>query len=555
MELEKVKIEKFKSILKLELELSSINYLVGGNNAGKSSTLQAIHTAVTAAQTSTELKSKILGDKFIKYCPTGNFADIGYNGPLGNMASGKRSIVSFYGKNDNEDDVSYAIELYKGRNSGAGVEKSAVAVGFSNHIVKSNHHFSIYVPGLAGIPHYEEYRSPANVIRKIAGGEANSVLRNVLLLIKKKGQLDTLKSYMKNVFPDFNITVLFDEKKDQYIEVKGSVKKGGKLMPIDLVGTGVLQALQLFSYVICFEPVLLLLDEPDSHLHPSNQELLIKTFEFISEVTKTKIILATHSRHMINNLPDGAKLFWLEKGKLKLDEDFDRIKLLNDLGALDHSDELTKDLVILTEDKDKKLLAKLLNQIDTPVDRIGIVSYNGISNYRIALHLARELLNDNQKVIVHRDRDFLTETEVQSWEEIVKNNQAIPYTTEGSDLEMCFLNIEHLADISGRSVSDVQGYVESIIEGNSIEWRKKFSMKRQDCIRREYPNGGSPATSDLCPDDAPLGFEHVVGKLLLKKIRSGSLSDFNVQIEPTDNSECRSLAPTLKGIVDQVFSQ
>lgn len=39
--------------------------------------LQAIHTAVTAAQTATELQWKIISDNLIKYSPTGNFADIG----------------------------------------------------------------------------------------------------------------------------------------------------------------------------------------------------------------------------------------------------------------------------------------------------------------------------------------------------------------------------------------------------------------------------------------------------------------------------------------------
>ncbi|WP_198482298.1 AAA family ATPase [Methylotuvimicrobium alcaliphilum] len=37
MELEKITIQKFKRISNLELNLAPINYLVGGNNAGKSS--------------------------------------------------------------------------------------------------------------------------------------------------------------------------------------------------------------------------------------------------------------------------------------------------------------------------------------------------------------------------------------------------------------------------------------------------------------------------------------------------------------------------------------
>ncbi len=50
MELKKIDIRNFKKIRNAELELSKINFLVGGNNSGKSSILQAIHCSVTAAQ-------------------------------------------------------------------------------------------------------------------------------------------------------------------------------------------------------------------------------------------------------------------------------------------------------------------------------------------------------------------------------------------------------------------------------------------------------------------------------------------------------------------------
>ncbi|WAK04524.1 ATP-dependent nuclease [Methylobacter sp. YRD-M1] len=479
MQLEKIKIQKFKRISSIELNLSPINYLVGGNNAGKSSVLQAIHTAVTAAQTATELQWKIISDNQIKYCPTGNFADIGHNGPLENMSTGKRSIIIFEGKNDDGEAAIYRIELYKGRNSGAGVERLGNYLGFGSHITKTNPPFSIYVPGLAGIPHFEEYKTQAIVIRKIAGGEANSVLRNVLFMLSRKKQLQFLKERMREVFPKFEIEINFDHTKDQHIIVNASTRGSHSMKPLDLVGTGVLQALQLFAYTILFEPPLLLLDEPDSHLHPSNQQQLIKTLESISEHTNTKIILATHSRHMINNLPEDAKILWLEDGKLKSEEDFDKIKLLNDLGALDQADEFQKELLILTEDNNKKLFRKLLEQIKAPSDRIGIASYNGIANYKVAIQLTKELLRDNQKVVIHRDRDFLTEDEAAAWENEVKKFGVVPYITEGSDLEMNFIHKDHLAELSGKDVSEIESFIEILIKDYDSELRKKFRDKRK----------------------------------------------------------------------------
>ena len=53
----KITIRRFKSIESAELVLDKINVLVGGNNAGKSSIIQAIQFAVSCAQTVSVTKS------------------------------------------------------------------------------------------------------------------------------------------------------------------------------------------------------------------------------------------------------------------------------------------------------------------------------------------------------------------------------------------------------------------------------------------------------------------------------------------------------------------
>lgn len=49
--LKKISIEKFKRIEKIDIDLEKINILVGANNSGKTSILQAIQFAIGAAQT------------------------------------------------------------------------------------------------------------------------------------------------------------------------------------------------------------------------------------------------------------------------------------------------------------------------------------------------------------------------------------------------------------------------------------------------------------------------------------------------------------------------
>lgn len=56
----KIRIQKFKQLEDIEIELGSITLLVGGNNAGKSSILQSIQFGVSIAQVTT-LQEKLGG--------------------------------------------------------------------------------------------------------------------------------------------------------------------------------------------------------------------------------------------------------------------------------------------------------------------------------------------------------------------------------------------------------------------------------------------------------------------------------------------------------------
>lgn len=58
-----VKIERFKSISSATLDLSKINVLVGTNNAGKSSVLQALQFATSVAQTAKTYSQNVKFDK------------------------------------------------------------------------------------------------------------------------------------------------------------------------------------------------------------------------------------------------------------------------------------------------------------------------------------------------------------------------------------------------------------------------------------------------------------------------------------------------------------
>jgi hypothetical protein len=280
--LSKVNIGRFKNIEKAILELDPINVLVGSNNSGKSSILQAIQFAVSVAQTTSTLENA-------KWYLSGPKADRLQTSisPTNLIYSPLRDVYALALNRDLREDEDYAIRVHfeegdsgdvseiivkKGRNRNIAIEISGNKLGQKLQSIEEP--FSIFVPGLAGIPAFEEYKTPITVRKAAARGDANNVFRNVLYLLNKdKANWDRFIEDLRYIFPEIELNVDFNPDFDEYINI--NIKLNEELLPIDAAGTGVLQAIQILSYINVYKPKLLLLDEPDSHLHPSNQRKLI----------------------------------------------------------------------------------------------------------------------------------------------------------------------------------------------------------------------------------------------------------------------------------------
>ena len=58
MQISAIKIDNFKRIQSVEIALSDVTVLIGGNNSGKSSLLQGIHLAITTLQSARSASNK-----------------------------------------------------------------------------------------------------------------------------------------------------------------------------------------------------------------------------------------------------------------------------------------------------------------------------------------------------------------------------------------------------------------------------------------------------------------------------------------------------------------
>ena len=388
-------------------------------NAGKSSIQQAIQFAVSVAQSTKQQKARwdkdrcpsSLSSQNLIYSPLRDIEALAPNGRF--QTNRKNGIkVTF-------SDIEYGqaeVTISKGKNRNIATNIEGKTLGTKLQDIETP--YSIIVPGLAGIPSFEEYRPPSVVRKAAAKGDSNSVFRNILfLLAKDKIAWEKFIEKFKSVFSVYDIQVAFDKNVDEHINAK--VIHNKTFLPIDACGTGILQAIQLLSYYYLYKPKLLILDEPDSHLHPNNQRLIALLLKELHNETNCQMLISTHSRHFFEAMKENAETHWISNCNLiRNSDDYER-SILIEIGALDKGDQLRNGgipCVLLTEDEDTKYINILADSSGFRAGEYEIWSYKGCSNIGIAQAL-NSFINKyapGTSVVVHRDRDYLNDTEVSS---------------------------------------------------------------------------------------------------------------------------------------------
>ena len=182
-----VAIRRFKRIETIEIPFDNVTLLIGANNSGKSSILQAIHFAVSIAQTARLIGEGVAwrNDAFelsfnpsqLLYSPVADVLSLATGGALQEPRQNQIEIEL-----RGEDSQRCIVGLRRGRNRNIGVSIGGRQIG--EQLMSVTKPFTVYAPGLAGVPKEERYMSPGLVRRFVARGDANLTLRNVLRMLK-----------------------------------------------------------------------------------------------------------------------------------------------------------------------------------------------------------------------------------------------------------------------------------------------------------------------------------------------------------------------------------
>jgi AAA15 family ATPase/GTPase len=445
----------------VKVPIGPVTILVGENGSGKSSILKAIHWAVRCAVLR-DSSDRVTLER-MDYAPSRDFLHLAHKIRLNSEGASPRVKVEL-----ESGTAKVGISMNSTRND-AGIKviiNGALASTFT-----ASSQITAYIPGLAGLSEAESLLATPVLHRRAASGEGGSVLRHILLglaiattgkeSIDKHEELIELNRWIGKVFPGVRFWVKFDRLRDVFIDTKfltSDMAQPGKKLDLqwkslEMAGTGFLQVVQIFAYLLHFKPKLLLIDEPDSHLHPGTQERLIKAVEEAAkEFPETQFMLTTHSPNLVRASSAVSQIRWMADGVLR-SENEDQIRQRMGWGALD------KDLMLITEDSNLLYMKNILAQWPELARKVLLWPTFGSGSLprgNAVIKIRKEL---GIAVVVHRDRDFLSDSDKTALEKKMEYDiHKVPFwMPKGSDIEAEFCTREHLKLVFELSDVDAEG--------------------------------------------------------------------------------------------------
>lgn len=354
----KLTLRNFKSVGKQTYEFTDFDLLIGRNNSGKSTVLQAL--AIWQFCVDEFHRAKRSGSTGIQIVLP-NFTALPV--PEFNLLWRNRTDRAYPTENGTKKQKFILIEIGVEWCDHAGKAKSfGVALRYHSpqtiYAIPASGWARLreyeqadslpriaYVPPFFGLEPAEKWLDVAPVRQQVGKGQPGSVLRNLLLRVcptPRKGE-DGQSAKKLGPPPDwieiasvvkrwFSVDLLppqYDTDKDVFIGVE--YRQAGKAYDLIAGGSGFHQATTLLAFLYGYQPTTILLDEPDAHLHVNLQRAILDYFKQKSAERGIQFLIATHAEEFVKGVNAGQIVSLLRQVPTRIESTPDVLRAMADV--------------------------------------------------------------------------------------------------------------------------------------------------------------------------------------------------------------------------------
>lgn len=426
-----VHFDNFKSLNNYSVSLKKFNVLIGPNNTGKSTILDAFRVLNGAYRYSSKLNPKtlILPNEEMGY---------GYEVPESSIPIVIEHVHTDY--NDLPTTISFRctgdkyldVRFFKDRQPYLLLRAPGRLPSTSSAFRREFPLGLSIIPTLGPLEHEEGLNTPEYVNRYKASHRAPGLLRNIWY--HDPSNFDKFKRLLEESWPGMSVELpsrasTLSDKLVMFCIERGITRE------LFWVGSGFQIWIQLLTHIVKSEGMeLMVVDEPEIYLHPDLQRKVTDILRSLS----SRVVLASHSVEIINEVdPDDVLIVDKNQRAARRLTDLEGMQgAVNLLGSTQniHLARLARGKNILfVEGKDKAILNRIaitLGRSDLfSTGGITVIPIEGFSNWERASDTKwafNKILKEDIAISAIYDRDFKCQEEVDDF--LKKVRQEVPNT-------------------------------------------------------------------------------------------------------------------------------
>ena len=347
------------------------------------------------------------------------------------------------------------------------------------------------IPGLYPINHTETVRDETYLRSNFQGSRSSQHARNQLLLIRRDEQFEDFKEFVTSWLPEIEeLSVITRPGKDLGDrELDVLVRERGDRTPKELfwVGDGMQIFVQILTHLWRLRSAdVVILDEPDLYLHADLQRRLVR----LLDSTTAQTITATHSSEMLAEA-SSESVVWVDKSRrraVRRPKPASLEDLSTQIGSsfnLRLATALRARTVVFVEGHDMSIireLAKTIGADDLAGERnCAVIEIKGFSNWvqvEPFKWFVSDFLDSSVDVYVLLDRDYRADADVGAVRSTLEAIDIHAHIWHRKELENYLLDPAALARVSNTSPSYISSQLASITDDMTEDVLGQFAKER-----------------------------------------------------------------------------